>query len=55
MRAGLGLCFGVVTFASGDSAVLIFLEGGGPVPDCRSLLNSNFLFAGGYNERTTKF
>lgn len=43
--AGLGLCFGVV---AGDSGVLIFFDGGGPAADCRSLLNSNFLFAGGY-------
>lgn len=53
--AGLGLCFGVAALASGDSALLIFLEGGGPVADWRSLLNSNFLFAGGYQERTTTF
>lgn len=46
--AGLGLCLGVVALASGDSAVLIFLEGGGPAAECRSLLNSNFLLAVGY-------
>lgn len=53
--AGLGFCFGVAALASGDSAVLIFLEGGGPAADWRSLLNSNFLFAGCYQERTTAF
>lgn len=48
--AGLGLCFGVTALASGEPAGLIFFEGGGPGADCRSLLNSNFLFAGGYKE-----
>lgn len=48
--AGLGLCLGVTALPSGEPAGLIFLEGGGPEADCRSLLNSNFLFAGGYEE-----
>lgn len=48
--AGLGLCLGVMALPSGEPAGLIFLEGGGPEADCRSLLNSNFLFAGGYEE-----
>lgn len=47
MLAGLGLALGVATLTSGEPAGLIFFEGGGPEADCRSLLNSNFLFAGG--------
>lgn len=46
--AGLSLCLGVAALASGETAGLIFFGGGGA--DCRSLLNSNFLFAGGYEE-----
>lgn len=46
VAAGLGLCLGVAALVSGETAGLIFL-GGGPGADCRSLLNSNFLFAGG--------
>lgn len=49
--AGLGLCLGVAALPSGEPAGLNFFEGGGPEADCRSLLNSNFLFAGGYEER----
>lgn len=48
--AGLGLCLGVAALPSGEPAGLNFFEGGGPEADCRSLLNSNFLFAGGYEE-----
>lgn len=51
--AVLGLCFGVVAFASGEPAGLIFFEGGGPEADCCSLLNSNFLLAGGYKKANT--
>lgn len=47
---GLGLCLGVASLPSGEPAGLIFFEGGDPEADCRSLLNSNFLFAGGYEE-----
>lgn len=47
---GLGLCLGVAALPSGEPAGLIFFEAGGPEADCRSLLNSNFLFAGGYEE-----
>lgn len=45
--AGLGLALGVAALTSGEPAGLIFFGGGGPEADCRSLLNSNFLFAGG--------
>lgn len=45
--AGLGLCLGVTALPSGEPAGLIFFEGGGPG---EALLNSNFLFAGGYEE-----
>lgn len=45
-----GLCFGVAVFGCGDSAGLIFFEGDGPEGDCCSLLNSNFLLAGGYKK-----
>lgn len=47
---GLGLCLGVASLPSGEPAGLIFFEGGDPEADCRSLLNSNFLFAGGCEE-----
>lgn len=47
MLAGLSLALGVAALTSGEPAGLIFFEGGGPEADCRSLLNSNFLFAGG--------
>lgn len=50
--AGLGLCLGVAALPSGEPAGLIFFEGGGPEAFCRSLLNSNFLFAGGYEEKS---
>lgn len=53
MLAVLGLCFGVVVFASGEPAGLIFFAGGGPEVDCCSLLNSNFLLAGGYKKTIT--
>lgn len=48
MLAGLGLGLGVAALPSGETAGLAFFAGGGPEEDCRSLLNSNFLFAGGY-------
>lgn len=48
--AVLGLCFGVVAFASGVPAGLIFFEGGGPEAGSCSLLNSNFLLADGYKK-----
>lgn len=46
--AGLGLALGVAALTSGETAGLIFFEGGGPEADfvADSLLNSNFLFAG---------
>lgn len=50
MLAGLGLCLGVAALPSGEPVGLVFFEGGGPEADCRSLLNSNFLFVGGYEE-----
>lgn len=53
MLAVLGLCFGVAAFASGEQAGLIFFAGGGPEEDCCSLLNSNFLLAGGYKKTIT--
>lgn len=51
--AVLGLCFCVAAFASGEPAGLIFFAGGGPEEDCCSLLNSNFLLAGGYKKTIT--
>lgn len=53
MLAVLGLCFRVAASASGEPAALIFFEGGGPEADCCSLLNSNFLLAGGCKKTTT--
>lgn len=52
--AGLGLGLGFTALPSGEPAGLIFLEGGGPEADCRSLLNSNFLFADGCEETIKK-
>lgn len=48
--AVFSLCLGVAALVSGEPAGLTFFEGGGPEAAWRSLLNSNFLFAGGYEE-----
>lgn len=47
LPAGLGLGLGLAALPSGEALGLGFFDGGGRGADWRSLLNSNFLFAGG--------
>lgn len=49
--AGLGLALGVAVLLSGEPAGLFLFDGEGPEADSRSLVNSNFLFAGGYQKK----
>lgn len=54
VAAGLGLSLGVAALLSGEPAGLFLVEGEGPEADSRSLLNSNFLFTGGYQKNKIK-